>query len=60
MLINSNKPEQNESLVANHSSLPESVVPGIFGSLAKEEHTKTNGQNEETSIDVTESTVQAH
>ena len=64
MLINSNEPGQNESLyffkVANHSSLPESVVPGIFGSPAKEEHAETNGQNQETNIDVTEFTVQAH
>ena len=60
MLINRKEPGQNESLVANHSSLPESVVPGILGSPAKEEHTETNGQNEETSIDVTESTIQAH
>ena len=37
------------------------MVPGILGSPAKEEHiTETNGQNQETNIDVTESTVQAH
>ena len=60
MLINRNESGQNESLVANHSSLPESVVPGILGSPAKEEHTDTNGQNHETNSDVTEFTVQAH
>ena len=36
------------------------MVPGILGSPAKEEHTETNGQNQETNIDVTESTFQAH
>ena len=35
------------------------MVPGIISSPNKEEHAETNGQNRETNIDVTESTVQA-